>query len=129
MRPNWVKFRFSRDILEAKFDQQGYNPLVEQHITSNDVITGIEPHIDQNFTRCDHLSKNTPQNTHFDPFFDNREVKISKMWMKTFQTITFPYDLTISGLEMGCGVRNRKIITKNLKFSHFSPKIHQKNSN
>ena len=55
MRPNWVKFRFSRDILEAKFDEQGYNPLVEQHIISTDVITGIESHIDQNFTSYDNL--------------------------------------------------------------------------
>ena len=79
MRPNWIKFRFSRDILEAKFDQQGYNPLVQQHIISIDVIIEIESHIDQNFISYDNLKcyfelkkgKNTPQNAHFGLFFDN----------------------------------------------------------
>ena len=55
MRPNWLKIHFSRDILEAKFGEQGYNPLVQQHIISIDVIIEIESHIDQNFTSYDNL--------------------------------------------------------------------------
>ena len=55
MRPNWLKIHFSRDILEAKFGEQGYNPLVQQHIISTDVTIGIESHIDQNFTSYDNL--------------------------------------------------------------------------
>ena len=69
-----------------------------------------------------------PENPHFHPFFYNRDVQMSNVRLKTFEIITFWYNLTISSLERSSGVSNREIMTKNHKFGHFWPKIHQKSS-
>ena len=63
-----------------------------------------------------------PKNPHFGPFFVNWEVKISKMRLKTLESITPPWNLTILSIELGYGAENREIIKKNLKICLFSPK-------
>ena len=47
---------------------------------------------------------------------------MSNVRLKTFETITFSYNLTISSVEMSCGFKHREIMMKNLKFCLFSPK-------
>ena len=63
-----------------------------------------------------------PKNHHFGPFFVNWEVNISKMRLKTLETIRPQWNLTILSIELGCGAENREIIKKNLKICLFSPK-------
>ena len=46
----------------------------------------------------------------------------SKKRLKTLESITPPWNLTILSIELGCGAENREIIKKNLKFCLFSPK-------
>ena len=49
----------------------------------------------------------------------------SKKRLKTLESITPPWNLTILSIELGCGAENREIIKKNLKICLFSPKILQ----